>query len=288
MLLPAACALAVVIAVARRHARWMGAALFVALVLSMAHFDPIVSRPTTGAWTTSALALGLMTLAATLAGDAARCRAGRGITCAVAAMLGSLVLTLPEWSSANARLGLAAALGAISMLALPPGMHRGGFSYWFSQSLALAGASLLALAGGFAKLAVPVGAISATCGWIGVLALFTVPHRTIHAGLSGSIVIAGTAGIASATAFAFDTGALPWTACVLAGLAPLGCWLGELPPFRASRTASGLARVLGCAVMSGLVALLCLHPGAATKDDTYASRRDERTSITFHVDARAR
>ena len=288
VLLPTACAIAVVIAVARRHARWMGVAPFIAFALSSAHFDPIVPQPTFGAWTTSTLSLGLMTLVAALAGDAARCRAGRGIACAIASMLGSLMLTLPEWSSEHARLVLAAALGLSSALLLPPGMHRGGFSFWFAQSLALAGASLLALASGFAKLAVPVGAVSATCGWIGVLALFTKPHRAIHAGLAGSILIAGTAGIAAATAFAFDTGALPWTACVIAGLAPLGCWLGELPPFRSSRVASGLARVLGCAVMSGLVALLCLRAGSPAKGDAYAVGREASAIIAFDPDAPSR
>jgi hypothetical protein len=197
------------------------------------------------------------------------------------------------WTTVVLSLGVLVALATVasprggSML-LPPGMHRGGFSFWCAQSLALAGVSLLALASGFAKLAIPVGAVSALCGWIGVLALFTHPHRSVHAGISGSVAIAGVAALSSAATHAFDTGALPPSACVLAALAPLGCWLGELPPFRMSRIASGLARILGCAVISGLVALVALRSSAQTEGDAYALRHASTATPIDAVHACAR
>lgn len=269
-LLPAAFAFALVIAVARRHERWMGVSLLLAFAIAVSHFDPIVARPRQGAWTTIVLCLGLMVGVATVANHRGSGRVIRGITCAVAGCAGALMLTLPEWVGAERRILLAAALAASSALLLPPGMHRGGFSFWCAQSLALAGVSVLALSSGFAKLAIPVGATSALCGWIGVLSLLNRPHRHIHAGISGSVAIAGLAGLVSATTFAFDTGGLPVSACALAAMSPLGCWLGELPPFRASRVASGLARILGCAVISGLVALMALRPSARGDADAYA------------------
>jgi hypothetical protein len=270
VLLPAAFAFALVIAFARRHDRWMGISLLLAFAISISHFDPIVAQPRQGAWTTIVLCLGLMVGVATIANHRGGSRVGRGIACAIAGCAGALMLAMPEWIAAERRLALASALAACSALLLPPGMHRGGFSFWCSQSLALAGVSLLALSSGFAKLAIPVGASSALCGWIGVLALFTKPHHSVHAGISGSVAIAGIAGLASATTFAFDTGELPVSACALAAMSPLGCWLGELPPFRASRVASGLARILGCAAISGLVALIALKASARDEADAYA------------------
>jgi hypothetical protein len=270
VLLPAAFAFAVVIAFARRHDRWMGVSLLVAFAISVSHFDPIVSQPRQGAWTTIVLCLGLMVGIATIANQRGGTRVTRGITCSIAGCAGALMLTLPEWAGAEQRLLLAASIAACSAILLPPGMHRGSFSFWCAQSLALMGVSLLALSSGFAKLAIPVGAASALCGWIGLLAVFTRPHRSIHAGISGSVAIAGIAGLASATTFAFNTGDLPASACVLAGLSPLGCWLGELPPFRESRVASGLARILGCAAVSGLVAWIALGASAGGDGDAYA------------------
>jgi hypothetical protein len=279
VLLPAACALAFVIAAARRHPRWMGAALLVSFAVSVRNFDPIEAVPS-GAWTASVLALGSMVLVATVAGGACGSRGVRGVVCAVAAALAALLLPMPEWRTADARMLLAFALAASSALLLPPGMHRGGFSFWCAQSVALAACSVLALSVGFAKLALPVGAASAVCGWIGVLAIFTRPHRAIHAGISGSIAIAGIAGLAAATAFAFETGGTPKAAFVCAGLAPLGCWLGELPPFRASRMASGLARIAGCAALAGLVVAIAARSPDADAQEAYAVTDVERPVLS--------
>jgi hypothetical protein len=272
VLLPAAFAFALVIAVGRRQDRWMGVSLLLAFATSIANFDPIVAQPRQGAWTTVVLSLGIMVVIATIASHRGGSRAGRGVACAIAGCAGALLLTLPEWVSAERRLLLAAALAASSALLLPPGMHRGGFSFWCAQSLALAGVSLLALSSGFAKLAIPVGAVSALCGWIGVVALFTHPHRSVYAGISGSVAIMGVAVLSATATHAFDTGALPPSACVLAAVSPLGCWLGELPPFRMSRIASGLARILGCAVIPGLVALVALRSSAQAEGGAYDSR----------------
>jgi len=288
VLLPAAFALALVNAVARRHERWMGVSLLLTFAISISNFDPIVAQPRQGAWTTIVLCLAVMVGIATIANHHGGGRAGRGIVCVIAGSAGALMLTMPEWIAAERRLMLASALAACSALLLPPGMRRGGFSFWCAQSLALAGVSLLALSSGFAKLAIPVGAASALCGWIGVLALLTRPHRAVHAGISGSIAIAGIAGLSSATVFAFDTGELPASACALAAMSPLGCWLGELPPFRASRVASGLARILGCAVISGLVALIALRPSARGDADAYALAHAHAPLAIDVASARAR
>jgi hypothetical protein len=263
----------------------MGVAMLTAFSIAVAAFDPIVDRPTAGSWTNMVLSLGLMVAVPTLAAPIASDRISRAVLCACGALLGSLVFAMPEWSGAETRLVLALAIAVASALLLPPGMHRGGFSFWLAQSVALAGASALALASGFAKLALPVGAVSATCGWIALLALGARPHRAIHAGLAGSIAISGVAALAAATVFAFDTGTVPGSACVLAGLAPLGCWLGELPPFRDSRVASGLARVLGCAAITGLVLLMCVRPSGGASTDAYALADVPRLPSTIVNDA---
>jgi hypothetical protein len=288
VLLPAAFAFALVIAFARRHDRWMGVSLLLAFAISIANFDPIVAQPRQGAWTTVVLSLGIMVAIATIASHRGGSRASRAVACAVAGCASALILTLPEWVGAERRLLLAAALAVCSALLLPPGMHRGGFSFWCAQSLALAGVSLLALSSGFAKLAIPVGAVSALCGWVGVLALFTHPHRSVHAGISGSMTIMGVAVLSAAATYAFDTGELPASACVLAAVSPLGCWLGELPPFRMSRIASGLARILGCAVISGLVALVALRNSTQTQGDAYALRHAATATPIDAVHVRAR
>jgi hypothetical protein len=288
VLLPSAIAFAVVIAIARRHPRWMGVAILIAFVVGVGAFDPIVDRPTTGSWTNAVLALGAMIAAATGFAGMLHHRLARGLACAICALLGSLVFAMPEWSGAESRLGLAAGLGASCALLLPPGMHRGGFSFWCAQSVALAGASALALWSGFAKLALPVGAVSATCGWIALLAVASRPHRAVHADFTGTVAIAGLAAVAAATVHAFDTGATPSTACLCAGVAPLGCWLGELPPFRGSRMASGLARILGCGAIAGLAVFLAIQRPGAESSDAYAVANASGDQATIGMDASSR
>ena len=123
-----------------------------------------------------------------------------------AALLAALLLPLPEWRGDSERLVLAGGIALNAALLLPIGMHRGGFSTWLAFSVALAGTSGVALMTGFAKLAVPCGAVSFACGCMGLFALGQRPHRTLHAGIGGAIVIATCASLGAAGAYAFETG----------------------------------------------------------------------------------
>jgi hypothetical protein len=135
--------------------------------------------------------------------------------------------------------------------------------------------SALLLIGGFAKLSLPLGAVAAACGAGGVLAI-RQPHRSLHAGISGTVAITSIAGLAGAAAFAFDTDGMPLWMPMACAASMLGMWLGEAPPFRASRAASGLARVIGVAAPALLVLALAVTrvQRASSIESAYASPRD--------------
>jgi len=137
----------------------------------------------------------------------------------------------------------------------------------------------VALLTGFAKLAVALGAVSCACGWIGVASALVRPRYALHAGISGTLVLVAVTVLGAASAFGYETSSTPAWIFVAAGASPLGCWLGEAPPFRASRMASALARILGVAVLAGAAvtgALLHANRNASTEADAYACVDDPR------------
>ena len=101
-----------------------------------------------------------------------------------------------------------------------------------------------------------------------------------HAGISGTLVLVAVTVLGAASAFGYETSSTPAWIFVAAGASPLGCWLGEAPPFRASRMALALARILGVAVLAGAAvtgAVLHANRNASTDADAYACVNDART-----------
>lgn len=275
VLAPVLMALALMCACGWRSSRARGASLALALLVSCAAQEPIVSLPPTAAWQWVPLAVLMATLLAMAAGERGIDRTGRGVVCALASLLACLMLPLPEWSTASSRIGLAAAMTVVSMLLMPLGLHRGGASFWLGLSLSLTGAAVMVLATGFAKLAVPVGAVGVACVLVAARAP-GAPHGSMHAGIAGTIAIVTILGLASAAAFAFETISLPAWIPWVSALAPLGLWLGEAPPFRASRAASALGRLVGAGLPACVAATAAvLHASSADRHgDAYAGDTD--------------
>ena len=269
VLVPACCALAMAVVALRHRARWMGISLAMALAISSFNQQGGLTWPRPGEWTWLALSLITASICAAVGGHDAGSRAARGIVCSIAACVACVLLPLPGWADAISRLALAAAAAAGAACLLPLGTRRGGFSIWTCWSIAIAAPSVVALSCGFAKLAMALGAVSATCGTLAALALFT--RHAWPAGMSGSIVIALTCVLGAAVAHAFDSLNTPGWVFVVAGAAPLGAWLGEAPPFRRTTLVSALARLVGVGIIAGL-ATWAVAPRLASdgESDAYA------------------
>jgi lysylphosphatidylglycerol synthetase-like protein (DUF2156 family) len=257
-----------------------GVSCALALLLSARANDSFGGFPPTNGWMWIVIAVCAVALVGAAAGERSASRNGRAIVCALAGCIAALLMPVPMWQSVDARLLLAGALGVIALLLLPVGMHRGGFSFWCACSMAIAGTSVVALLTGFAKLAVALGAVSCACGWIGVASALVRPRHALHAGISGTLVLVAVTVLGAASAFGYETSSTPAWIFVAAGASPLGCWLGEAPPFRASRMASALARILGVVVIAGAAvtgAVLHANRNASTDADAYACVDDART-----------
>lgn len=273
VLLPAAFAVVLILLTRRWGTRCRGPVLALTLLLGARANDSFGGFPPTNGWMWIVVATCGVAVTGALAGERSGSRAGRAIVCLLAATIAALLLPLPMWRTADARLVLAGGMGAVALLLLPIGMHRGGFSMWCASSLAIAGVSAVALLTGFAKLAIALGGASCACGWIGVASTLVRPRHALHAGISGTLVIAAVTVLGGASAFAYDTGSTPTWVFVAAAASPLGCWLGDAPPFRASRMASALARIMGVAAIAGAAvvgALLHANRDATNGADAYA------------------
>lgn len=273
VLWPCALALALILAWRSLRDRTVGLALALAFVASASEQDQLAAVPPEGSWTWLPVALAAAVVVGCALGRRGAGRSARDAICIVAALIAALLLPLPEWRGDDARLLLAGTLALHASLLLPLAMHRGGFSSWLAFSISIAGTSGVAMASGFAKLAVACGAFSAACGMVGVLALSQRPHRSLHAGIAGGIAIAGCATLGAATAFAFETAGIPRIAFLCVALAPLGSWLGEAPPFRTTPLASGIARVTGSAIIAGLGVWIAMSP-MRRESNAYALRGD--------------
>jgi|GEM_PF-1958778 len=271
--LPTACAVALVVLSRRIASPRCGAALALALVLSAMSQDSFGGIPPTNGWMWFPLAVAALACAGAVAGRSVNTRGRRAVFCLIAAMIAALLLPIPMWGAIDSRLLLALTLATVSALLLPIGMHRGGFSTWFAFSIALAGTSGIALLTCFAKLAITLGAASFTCGMLGLAATVFHPRHTLHAGFTGTLVIAGCSVLGAATSFAYETNTTPHWIFFVAAIAPLGCWLGEAQPFRSSVMASALARIIGTLALAGLAvvgATLSTTIVSSASKDAYA------------------
>ena len=250
-------------------------AMTLVLVLSCLAQESIDTLPPRAAWQWVPLATLAATLVAVAAGERGIDRVTRCIACVLAALLACVMLPLPEWGDAGSRMLLAGGIAIASMLLLPIGMHRGGASFWIGAALSLAASATMVLATGFAKLAIPVGAVSVLALVVSARAAFA-SRQPLHAGIAGTIALCVILGLASAAAFAFETGSMPTWIPALAAIAPLGMWLGEAPPFRGSRLTSALSRVLGAGLPACVAATAAVLHASSPPDhaDAYASRVD--------------
>lgn len=173
------------------------------------------------------------------------------ISCA-SAILGALVINIPEWGNVTNRLLLGMATALCSTLLFVVVQRRNCFSTFISLCFALIAPSVLAMLSGFAKLAVPIGAASCCLGFVSLVRLTTQSKTPLNecVGFSGAVVIACIAALGAATGWSYDTNEIPVAAWLLASIAPLGLWLGELPIIRSRPTLSAWARILGCVILA--------------------------------------
>ena len=173
------------------------------------------------------------------------------ISCATG-ILGALVMNIPEWGNVTSRLLLGMATALCSTLLFVVVQRRNYFSTTISLSFALIAPSVLAMLSGFAKLAVPIGAAACCIGFISLVRLATQSKKPLneYIGFSGAVAIACIAALGAATGFSYDTSGIPVSAWVLASIAPLGLWLGELPIIRPRPILSAWARIMGCVILA--------------------------------------
>ena len=167
-------------------------------------------------------------------------------------ILGALFMDIPEWGNVTSRLVLGMATALCSTLLFVVVQRRNFFSTSISLSFALIAPSVLAMLSGFAKLAVPIGAASCCLGFVSLVRLATQSKAPLNecVGFSGAVVIACIAALGAATGWSYDTNEIPIAAWLLASIAPLGLWLGELPFIRLRPTLSAWARILGCVILA--------------------------------------
>ena len=167
-------------------------------------------------------------------------------------ILGALFINIPGWGNVTSRLVLGMATALCSTLLFVVVQRRNCFSTPLSLCFALIAPSVLAMLSGFAKLAVPIGAASCCLGFVSLVRLATQSKTPLNecVGFSGAVVIACIAALGAATGWGYDTGEIPVAAWLLASIAPLGLWLGELPIIRSRPTLSAWARILGCVILA--------------------------------------
>ena len=167
-------------------------------------------------------------------------------------ILGALFIDIPEWGNVTSRLVLGMAIALCSTVLFVVVERRNFFSTSISLSFALIAPSVLAMLSGFAKLAVPIGAASCCLGFVSLVRLATQSKAPLNecVGFSGAVVIACIAALGAATGWSYDTNEIPIAAWLLASIAPLGLWLGELPFIRSRPTLSAWARILGCVILA--------------------------------------
>ncbi len=167
-------------------------------------------------------------------------------------ILGVLFINIPGWENVTSRLLLGVATAVCSTLLFVVVRRRNCFSTIISLCFALIAPSVLAMLSGFAKLAIPIGAASCCLGFVSLVRLATQSNAPLNecVGFSGAVVIACIAALGAATGWSYDTSDIPVAAWLLASIAPLGLWLGELPTIHSRPTLSAWARILGCVILA--------------------------------------
>lgn len=237
-----------------------GLALASTLLLSAMSEDSFYSFTTQNLWLWFPLAVGLSALIASTGNAFTNSlRTGALIVCA-SAIPAALVLNIPNWQSPTSRflLGVVTAIFAFFLNRVVE--RHNNFSTFIALSFSLTAASVLAMISGFAKLAVPIGAVSCCLGIVSLIRLitWTPAHNHVCLGLSGAVTITSVAVFGSATGLGYDTSGLPIICWVLSAIAPLGLWVGELPRICSRPTLSSWARIFGCAILSAVAIVIAV------------------------------
>ena len=169
----------------------------------------------------------------------------------------AVLLNIPSWEILINRLFLGVGAATSAILLAQVVKRRKNISTYLALSLSLIGLSVLTMLSGFAKLAIPIGAVSVCLGIISVVHV-AIQSLSLHRGvdLSGAVVIASIAALGAATGFGYDTTNLPISSWVIAAIAPLGLWMGELPMIRSRTILSAWARICGCAILAATAILI--------------------------------
>lgn len=243
---------------------FFGVALSITLFLSAISEDSIVNFTSQNLWLWFPLAVLLSATLAVVGNIFAHWFNAQSIIACLSTIGAALLLNIPGWGSMTNRLLLGIAVAACAILLLVVVQRRKSFSTPMALSFALIAPSALAMISGFAKLAVPLGAVSCCLGFVSLIRLATrsgAPNNDC-VGFGGAVVVATMAALGAATGFAYDTNAVPTVSWLLAAIAPLGLWLGEAPVIRARPVLSAWARILGCVILTiacVVIALLALN-----------------------------
>ncbi|MCE9619759.1 MAG: hypothetical protein K8R92_07595 [Planctomycetes bacterium] len=250
-------------AVSTRADSFVGWAFALTLAASALSQESIRGFPTQGGWLWFPLGVLLCALISGIEARFAQSKSWHIILVLVAVVPAALLLDIPEWKGLLSRvlLGIAAAIAAAALLRLS--RDRNAFSTSIALSFSLVGASVVAMLSGFAKLAVPIGAVALCAGLLPLVRIafgFRRSPADHSLGFDGAVVIATVASLGAATGYGYDTSGVPMASWICAALAPLGIALGEIPAFRSRRALSACARITGCAVLSAAAIVLAAKP----------------------------
>ena len=171
----------------------------------------------------------------------------------------AVLLNIPSWEILINRLFLGVGAATSAILLAQVVKRRKNISTYLALSLSLVGLSVLTMLSGFAKLAIPIGAVSVCLGIISVVHI-AIQSQSLHRGvdLSGAVVIAACADLAAAVACAvvdigpclsrlyitLAAGAAVTCGCMI--LALISCWLcWHLPWCSRSLSVLLVSRALG-------------------------------------------
>ena len=175
-------------------------------------------------------------------------------------ILGAAFLLIPSWDNLSRRLFLGVAVGGCATVLVLVVEKRKCFSTSLGLSFSLIAPSVLAMLSGFAKLAIPLGAVAFCLGIISLIELVRQMRgrKCLGLGEGGGVVVASIAGLGSATGFGYDTTNIPIWIWVLSAAAPLGLCLGEFPGICLKKIPSACARICGCVILAVAAILMCV------------------------------
>lgn len=239
---------------------YFGLGISATLFASAMSQDSLANFTTQNRWLWFPLSIILLGALSAISCVLLRCRSAtiRNLVVFASVVPAALLLKIPEWEHFTNRfiLGVGAAIFAALLTIIV--QKRNGFSIPMAFSFALVAPCALAILSGFAKLAVPIAAVSCCLGFLSLVRLLRKSQTQTRdfVGLSGGVVVATIAALGVATGFGYDTKNIPLTAWILAAIAPLGICLGEFAPIRSRPTLLAWSHIIGCIVLAATAILI--------------------------------